>query len=428
MAELQDVLQRRRSEIRPEPGAFERLRRRRDRRRRIQAVSSAVLALIVAGIAVWGLSHAFERRGSMPASRPIRPDNVARLKLAWSTPSTGANAIEPPASRDEVYVTGSTVRAYPRTCAAATCGTRWVGDRGGTHEVADVAVGAQLVFIASGDDLSGFPKDCGRGGASCPPVWRADPVLLRAFSSVEVADGVVYAEGHDLVEAFPERCALTCKRLWWARIQAYGGRLVALGGGLVFVQDQSAVKAFRSSCRSDGGLCKPLWKTANSSFGSQPVYSDGRVYVTRGTDEVAAYRARCDRGEGCRPETVWRVPDAIGIAVSDRRLYVTTTDSIVAFDTDCSTAGCPPLWRTRTLPADPSIPSLANGLLFFTAADRVYGLPADCGSGGAICSPVWSERIPGGPGTSLSPPTVTERAVYVVSAGGTLYSFEVRAG
>jgi outer membrane protein assembly factor BamB len=211
-------------------------------------------------------------------------------------------------------------------------------------------------------------------------------------------------------------------------VTAYGGRLISAAGGLVFLQDESVVKVFRSSCRSDGGPCHPIWQVANSSFGSRPVYSDGRVYVTRGLDKVAAYTARCGGRAACRPETVWQVPDAINIAVSDGRLYVTTNDSVFAFDTACpNQAGCPALWRTRPLPSDPSVPSVAQGLVFFSAGDRVYAVPAECGSGGAICSPVWSERLPGGAGTSLSPPTVTDRAVFVVSAGGALYSFEVPA-
>ena len=340
--------------------------------------------------------------------------------------STGA-ATSTAVSSEEVFVVRSAVRAYPRTCAAVTCGPRWVGDRGGTHEVADVAVGEDtLVFIAQ-EDLQGFPAGLRTRRSLCQPTWASSHRSL-GFSSVWVADGIVYAQAHSGIWAFPERCSLSCRALWHAHVTAYGGRLVSAGGGLVFLQDESVLKVFRSSCRSDGGPCHPLWEVAISSFGSRPVYSDGRVYVTRGLDEVAAYRARCDRAGECRPETVWQVPDAVGIAVSDGRLYVTTNDSVLAFDTACpNRAGCPALWRTRPLPSDPSVPSVAQGLVFFTAGDRVYAVPADCGSGGAICSPVWSERVPGGPGTSLSPPTVTDRAVFVVSAGGALYSFEVPA-
>jgi outer membrane protein assembly factor BamB len=187
------------------------------------------------------------------------------------------------------------------------------------------------------------------------------------------------------------------------------------------------LKVFLSSCRSDGGLCKPLWKTVNSSFGSQPVYSEGRVYVTRGIDEVAAYRARCNRGDDCRPETVWKVPDAIGIAVSGGRLYAATTQSILVFDATCPTgAGCPAVWQTPDLGGKPSVPAVADGLVFFTAGDTVYAVREDCGSGGETCPPIWHERVPGTPGT-LSPPTVTARAVYVESTSGSLYSFEVPA-
>jgi outer membrane protein assembly factor BamB len=426
MADLQEALRRRRQEVRPDEGAFERLVHRRIRRRRAQRAVSAAVALLLAAVAAWELGHAFTRPSPIPGNLPINRQNVSRLELSWSTPSTGAAPITPPTSGDEVYVIGATVRAYPTTCKAVTCGPRWVGDRGGIHEVADVAVGGHLVLIVS-DDVQAFPQDCARGGASCKPTWVSRRHSL-GFYSVSVTDGVVYAQAHSGIWAFPERCSLSCRPLWHAHLVAFGGHLVSSGGGLVFLQDESTVKVFRSSCRSDGGFCHPLWEVANSSFGSRPVYSDGRVYVTRGLDEVAAYPVRCDRTGECRPETVWHVPDAIGIAVSDGRVYVTTNDSVLAFDAACpNRAGCPALWRTRALPSDPSVPTVALGLIFFTAGDRVYAVPADCGSGGAECSPVWSERLPGGAGTSLSPPTVTDRAVFVVSAGGTLYSFEVPA-
>jgi outer membrane protein assembly factor BamB len=426
MADLQEALRRRRHEVRPDAGAFDRLVRRRVRRRQAQRAVTAAVALLLAAVAAWELGHAFTRPSPIPGNLPITRKNVSQLHVAWSAPSTGAAPITPPASSEEVYVIGTTVRAYPRTCAAVTCGPRWVGDRGGTHEVADVAVGEDYVFIVQ-EDVEAFPQDCAQGGTSCEPIWKSIKQSL-GFSSVWVADGVVYGQAHQGIWAFPERCSESCRALWHAHVTANGGRLVSAADGLVFLQDENALKVFRSNCRSDGGPCHPIWEVANSSFGSRPVYSDGRVYVTRGLDEVAAYPARCGGRAVCRPETVWQVPEAIGIAVSDGHLYVTTSDSVLAFDTACSNkAGCPALWRTRPLPSDPSVPSVAQGLVFFTAGDRVYAVPAECGSGGAICSPVWSERVPGGPGTSLSPPTVTDRAVFVVSAGGALYSFEVPA-
>lgn len=426
MADLAEVLRRRREESRPEAGAFERLVRRRDRRRQAQRAVTAAIALLLAAVAAWELGHAFTRPSPQPGGLPITRKNVSHLDLAWSTPSTGAAPITPPTSGDEVYVVGTTVRAYPTTCAAVTCGPRWVGDRGGIHEVADVAVGEHLVAIVS-DDVQVFPLDCASGGASCKPTWVSRRHSL-GFYAVSVTDGVVYAQAHSGIWAFPERCSLSCGPLWHAHLVAFGGHLISSGGGLVFLQDENAVKVFRSSCRSDGGPCHPIWEVANSSFGSRPVYSDGRVYFTRGLDEVVAYRARCDRAGECRPETVWQVPDAVGIAVSDGLLYVSTGDSVLAFDAACpNRTGCTALWRTNALPSHPSAPSVAQGLVFFTAGDRVYALPTDCGSGGAICAPVWRQRLSAGPGTSLSPPTVTDRAVFVVSAGGALYSFEVPA-
>ncbi len=90
MADLAEVLRRRREESRPEAGAFERLVRRRDRRRQAQRAVTAAIALLLAAVAAWELGHAFTRPSPIPGNLPINRKNVSRLQLAWSTPSTGA--------------------------------------------------------------------------------------------------------------------------------------------------------------------------------------------------------------------------------------------------------------------------------------------------------------------------------------------------
>ena len=187
MADLQEALHRRRLEIRPDAGAFDRLVRRRVRRRRAQRAVSAAVALLLAAVAAWELGHAFTRPSPIPGNLPINRQNVSRLELAWSTPSTGATPITPPTSGDEVYVIGTTVRAYPTTCAVVTCGPRWVGDRGGTDEVADVAVGEDLVFIAQ-EDVEAFPVNCARGGASCKPAWTRNRAIDSRSTARIIAD------------------------------------------------------------------------------------------------------------------------------------------------------------------------------------------------------------------------------------------------
>jgi hypothetical protein len=431
MADLQEALLRRRDEARPDPGAFERLRMRRIRRRRAQAATSATVALLLAVVAIWGITRAFMGHGSLPASRPIpiRPDNVSRLQLAWSVGSSGAAGVAPAVSGDEVYVTGFSLRAFPRSCGAEPCQPAWTGERAGEVDrtpVSDVAVGDNLVFATSSYVL-GYPQDCAKRGASCKPTWVSSHSSI-GFSSVLVADGIVYAQAHSGIWAFPEECSLSCHALWHAHLAAFGGELVSAGGGLVFAQDESVLKVFRSRCRSDGGPCHPLWEANVSSFGGRPVFSDGSVYVTRGLDEVVAFDVRCGRADECRPETVWNVPDAIGLAVSGRSLYVATNDSILAFDVDCPNArGCPAEWKTPVLPSPPSIPTVAEGLVFFTSGDTVFAMQDVCGSAGATCSPLLRERIPGASSIPLSQPTVTDRAVFVEGVGGAIYSLEVPA-
>ena len=86
MSDLRDILERKRAEARPTPGAFDRLdtrRRRRDFRRRATAGTVALLVVVVGTIAAIRL---FPTK-TEPASPPVRS----------SPASNSTGAIAPPA-------------------------------------------------------------------------------------------------------------------------------------------------------------------------------------------------------------------------------------------------------------------------------------------------------------------------------------------
>ena len=227
--------------------------------------------------------------------------------------------------------------------------------------------------------------------------------------------------------AFPERCSLSCRALWHAHVTAYGGRLVSAAGGLVFLQDESVVKVFRSSCRSDGG---PVIRS-----GKWPIRPSGHARSTPTvacTSRVASTRWR-PTGPGATEQAMppgdrlagpMRSPSRcrVGACTSRRRIRPRVRYGL------SDGTGCPALWRTRPTPERPVRPHggpgtrlLHRGRSRSTRCRRTAGRGSDLRSG--VEPRVRVER-----GLAFSPPTVTDRAVFVVSADGALYSFEVPAG
>lgn len=427
MTDIHDVLLRRQREIRIHPGAFDRLVRRRTRRRRAQAATSAAVALAVAAVAAWTVGHAFDRRGSLPATRPITPDNVSGLRVAWKAHVGDAAQVAPIVSSTHVFVLGRTVHAFPRTCQARACSPEWIGGAGSSNNDPSFAAGDRTVFMAS-EWLWGFPQDCGGSAASCDPTWTSSNTPFEHFSSVAVADGIVFGQAYfgDLY-AYPEDCTGSCRPLWHAH--TYGNQsAVVVGSGFVFAQNDHALRAFPEACRRDGGLCRPVWSTPIDSLSSQPAYADGRVYAIRGQNEIVAYDAACPRRSGCRPRGTWHVPGVSSFAVSGSQVYVATGDRVTAFPTICPPSlGCHPLWRTGRLGAPPSTPVASGGLVFFTAGPDLYSTPVDCVVPGPACAQPFVTR-PSGVTGSLSAPGVAEEGVYVLDDRGTLYALEVPGG
>ena len=392
----------------------------------MQAGTSAALALVLAALTVWGLGHAFRQHGSQPASRPITPDNVARLHLAWSAKVTDTAPQGPIASSTQVFVLGRTVHAYPGTCPARSCPADWIGTSGSSNNDPSFAVGDRLVFMAS-ESLWAFPQECGRAEAPCDPTWTSSNVPFEHFSSVAVGEGMVFGQAYfgDLF-AYPEDCTASCRPLWHAN--TYGNQSAAVvGNGFVYSQNDHALRAFPVTCRRDGGLCGPVWSIRINSLASQPVYADGRVYALRGENEVVAFDADCALRTGCRPRAVWNAPRVHGFAVADDHVYVSTRDQVSAFPTICPRGTCHPVWRTGHLRAAPSTPTTADGLVFFSVGPHVLAMTADCRRPGPVCPPAWDESLPVG-AEGLSPPAASGRGVYVLSEQGTLFAFEVPAG
>jgi outer membrane protein assembly factor BamB len=96
---------------------------------------------------------------------------------------------------------------------------------------------------------------------------------------------------------------------------------------------------------------------------------------------------------------------------------------LYAFKADCGSGGasCSPLWTGATGGFIDSSPAVANGVVYVGSADhKLYAFPASCG--GAVCAPLWT----GLTGSFIdSSPAVANGVVYVGSADGKLYAFDL---
>lgn len=219
MSDLRDALERKRSEVRPAPGAFERLqvrRRRKDFRRRVTAGTIAASVIVVGTVTTIRLS-----RLGPTAVQPAGPPVIARTLLLERSPAVMAAGLgalwiaeEPAVSlegtefrADERLLrldpeTGSVRSAFPLAVSAAGSsiqvgeGAVWLGGLGTVSRV-DPESGSQLDAFGFGENTTslalarGEPEDSPLRG-----VWVATPVddalhhITAATGSVETIEAV----------------------------------------------------------------------------------------------------------------------------------------------------------------------------------------------------------------------------------------------
>lgn len=197
---------------------------------------------------------------------------------------------------------------------------------------------------------------------------------------------------------------------------------------------------------------RPIWMAATGSYTSPPVIADGVMYVATARGPLFAFDERCAAGgRSCDPlwtgdtgpSAVVRYPAPIARAlltypvwfdepvVADGMVYVVGAGatSLLAFSTSCGTNGvsCAPAWTTDAI-AHVSMPAAADGMVYVTAAGRLFAYRSSCGTGGEICHPTW--RASGDPSGFLweSPPVLSRGVVFAKSFGGGLYAFDASSG
>lgn len=455
----------------PEP-AFERLRRRRDRRSRIDRLVAVSVALLLSVAATGVVVRAFYA-SDRPRPTSLGPETVSELSLAWvgllgqpeAEFGTGVATASNPVVADGLVYVGSADRklyAFEAGCGRGgeTCDPLWTATT--SDRIASTpAVANGVVYVASQDGgLYAIPAEC---SSPCKPLWTASIGGYVRRGSPVVAGGVVYMMSQRTVGqqrpndptslyAFPAECGTVgafCEALW----KAFEGRVSystpSVHDGLVYAPMGDGVYVFPADCGSKGNICRPLWRTLGFAplFASVAIAAD-RVFVADG-DRLAALPSRCE-GARCVPVWVSRSPDTVysALVADDRMVFVGTTSfpepgnpantvpALLAFLADCvppsATDGCEPVWRGTGMEGFVEAPpTAAEGLVFLAMNSSdlesgvLYAFDQDCGRDAETCEPLWSEPIDGT--TGLSSPAVADGVVYL-SAGGKLLAFDLKSG
>jgi outer membrane protein assembly factor BamB len=349
------------------------------------------------------------REGYNAQEYVLTASNLGDLGVAW-TGTTGNDVTSSPAVSNGVVYVGSVdgkLYAYPVGCASfgGACSPIWKGTTSSDIS-SSPAVSNGVVYVGSSDGkLYAYAVGCNSGGGDCYPIWTA-ATSSAITTAPAVADGVVYVRPVDgTLRAFDAAGGATyctgtpgvCTPIWTGVAGAIAvGSSPAVAGGVVYVgSTDGKLYAFAVGCDSGGGTCKPIW-TATTGGGilSTPAVANGVVYVGSGDTKLHAF-------------------DAAGV-------------------TGCSgiPKECAPLWTGATADRVDSSPAVANGVVYVGSVDdKLYAFDA---AGGATnctgstpnktCTPIWI-----GPtgGDVISSPAVAGGLVYVGSADGKLYLFEV---
>jgi outer membrane protein assembly factor BamB len=170
----------------------------------------------------------------------------------------------------------------PRTTYAAQAGA----------EMGTPAIKGQDMFVTGNGNAGTFVYAFHLGRST--PLWRGNELTPFTFSTPAVAEGRVFVQGYKLY-------------------------------------------AFRTNCRLDGGVCKPVWKASVRGFAASPAVANGVVYIGSAAGRLYAFSTNCARGgRRCTPRytgppTKGGQPFAASPAVAGGRVYYGAFNRVRAF-------------------------------------------------------------------------------------------------
>jgi hypothetical protein len=444
MPELTTILAREARTVDLEPGHYERLLRRHDRRRRNRRIGSALLAIAIAaatiGYAIDVLHRETER---IPMDR-ITSRNVARLGLVWTASAEASSGApgSPTLRNGIVYVDvgagegSGGIMGFPLSCAATngSCLPAWSADV--PHELTGIAVDEQNLYVGEGLTVSTTPsptsdhyrlevfrRSCGSN--PCRPIWTTKTVRAEV-EPIEFVGGRLYVRLGRWLQAYRSSCGhATCEPVWTAR----GVGPPTLVDGRAIVSTRSGLAMFSSACwMAHGPACPQIGKADTDVSGDAtmlrpPLVVDGRVFLGA-AGGIQAFPQSC-RGS-CRPLWHATVPRGSGFepVVADGMLLAAAEggSELFAFHVDCPDAQadrtCAPAWIGHVEEGVGFPPVVTGDRVIVGAAfgSSLNAFPLTCVGD---CLPAWTARLD----DSITFPPVVSDDVVVVSGVRGLTAF-----
>ena len=375
----------------------------------------------------------------------------------WKANVGGGYAAGTPATADGVvYVSGNTTFfALAANCASngGTCTPLWTAAIPGATTAA-IANGVVYISSAAGDSslakLYALAVGCGSGGSTCTPLWSHLLPDGGATSAI-VSHGAVYVGARDnnlyAFELFGGLASIVLSpassSVSIRSSQAYTATSFDGGVNLGDVTASTVLSIEGGTCDNDTHTCTAGTVgsyTVTGTYGSAtgtaallmtdpgnwPQFHNGPAHTGNNTAETAISAANIG-GLEMSWEAYVGSDQYSAPAVVDGVVYVGTSgDQVEAFPANCGTGGgrCSPLWLGITSGAVASSPAVVGGVVYvLDDSGRLSAFAVGCAANGESCSPVWTADIgTGGVGNS---PTVADGVVYVASDNGTLYAFAV---
>lgn len=402
----------------PPEELFERVGRRRDRKRLNRRVGTAALALVVAIAAVGGVVRAF-REGSerTPASPTIDRTNVSQLERIWTAtagPAPGLLGSSVAVGGNRIVVLSDGLYVFPTGCSTAPCGPLWTASlpatgtffAGVSPDGPVIADGS--VIVAAGRRVFSFPLECGTGGARCEPSWTGNVGPGLAYQPV-VSGGTVFLGAGDgkfagRLYAFPLRCGTsgaTCRPSWVSPIQPDPLLVQGVSNGVVYatnwgnpsVAPRNKIYAFAASCPDR--TCAPLSVLAikgehyaSLTIGGGSIYV-GSAVADSSHGKIQAFPAACGFARGCSPTwtaSVSGAPTNPRVTYTDGVVFAVERfgGSITAFDATDGRV----LWTaccTSNISFMTPVPG--DGLIWVPSGSGVSAFPVQCS---APCIAAWT--------------------------------------
>lgn len=254
-----------------------------------------------------------------------------------------------------------------------------------------------------------------------PPDWLDTPVVHAGVVYLGAQTQTTSHPGENLgrLYAYPAVCERRrgCDLLWRSQILR-GAVTPVIEDGLVFEASASGLFVFDEGCRSDGGVCGPLWwdrsgTDRESMLLTDPSFSSGEVSVASIHDagggdgrpaRIFAYPIRCRAdGERCRPSLRDTIAErthrftsfVLGPEAAHHLVFVSGVGGpILAYPLGCAHASCRPTRVYAAPRASLEDWTVGRGeVVVATHHNDVIAFPANC-EGQRRCASSWSWQAP----------------------------------